>query len=95
MDGMTYEKTPIKFNLTRKGGKVSKMTKQPIVIEAKPVKRYSKTRGEHLKDIVIAVLVSAVIAFVAGSYFANKRNSEMQSAVKAASTPVAQAPELK
>lgn len=50
----------------------------------KEAKSYNKTRGEHNKDIVIAILITAVIAFIGGMHFANKHNAEMQSAVKAA-----------
>lgn len=58
----------------------------------KPAKRYTKTRGEHIKDILIAVLVTLVIGFIAGMQFANKQAAEVQSAVKAAQTTQVVAP---
>lgn len=59
-----------------------------------PAKRYTKTRGEHVKDILIAVLVTAVIGFIAGMHFANKQNAKVEQAVKAVqsvATPTAHA----
>lgn len=56
-----------------------------------PAKEYSKTRGEHFKDIVIAILIVGVIAFIAGVQYSDSKNAQMQSAVKAAQT-TAQAP---
>lgn len=65
---------------------------------SKPAKRYTKTRGEHYKDIVIAILITAVFAFVGGMSFANKQEAEVKNAVSAAQakiTPVAEAAPLK
>jgi Mn2+/Fe2+ NRAMP family transporter len=39
---------------------------------------------ETVKTVIIAILVTAVIAFVGGMHFSNQRNAEMQGAVKAA-----------
>lgn len=39
---------------------------------------------ETVKTVTIAILVTAVIAFVCGMHFSNQRNAEMQNAVKAA-----------
>jgi len=49
--------------------KVNKMTTNRTARAAqyRPAKRYQKTQGEHFKDIVIAILVTAIIAFVAGA----------------------------
>jgi Mn2+/Fe2+ NRAMP family transporter len=69
--------------------KTSTTNEQP-----KAVKKYAKTRGEHYKDIVIAILVTSIIAFVGGVVFANKQEAEVKSAVSAAQavvTPVAEA----
>lgn len=93
MDGMAYEKTPIKINLTRKGGKDSKMSKTSTTEQPKAVKKYAKTRGEHYKDIVIAILVTAIIAFGLGVKVQADRNAEIASAVKSAVTPTATAAE--
>lgn len=87
---MNYELTPIN---TRKGGKV-KMTKSTNTSEAPKVsKKYAKTRGEHYKDIVIAVLVTAIIAFGLGVKVQADRNAQIASAVKSAVTPTATAAE--
>lgn len=83
--GTPYIATPI----TAKAVGRVKMTKSTLTAE-KPVKKYAKTRGEHYKDIIIAILVAGVIAFVGGMHFADQRNAQMQNAVKAASAPVAQ-----
>lgn len=39
---------------------------------------------ETVKTVTIAILVTAVIAFVGGMHFSNQRNAEMQKAVKQA-----------
>lgn len=94
MDAYQWHAEDIPFKISGKtGGKVSKMTKTISTEAIKPVKTYRKSRGEHFKDILIAVLVTSVIAFVGGMHFANKHNAEVQSAVKAAqvSAPVAEA----
>lgn len=39
---------------------------------------------ETVKTVIIAILVTAVIAFLGGMHFSNQRNAEMQRAVKAA-----------
>jgi uncharacterized protein HemX len=58
-------------------------SKTQAIEPAKPAKKYTKTRGEHVKDILIAVLVTGILAFIAGMYFANQQNSRITSAVKA------------
>lgn len=50
----------------------------------KASRKYNKTRGEHAKDVVIAVLITAVIAFVGGMHFSNKQHAEVTQAVTAA-----------
>lgn len=54
--------------------------------EPKSSKKYAKTRGEHYKDIVIAVLVTAVIAFIGGMHFSNNQHADTARAVTAATT---------
>lgn len=61
----------------------------------KASKKYAKTRGEHYKDIVIAILVTAIVAFGLGAKVQADRNAEMTAAVKNAATPTAQAAEVK
>lgn len=60
------------------------MTKTTQTEAPKASKKYAKTRGEHYKDIVIAVLVTAVIGFIAGMHFQNAQNTEVKNAVSAA-----------
>lgn len=70
---------------TRKGGKDMKMSKDqttPAPVKAK----YAKTKGEHTKDIVIAVLISGIIAFVSGMYFQGRQQAAIETAVKGAQT---------
>lgn len=79
---MEYIETPVKKLNTRKGGKDNKMSK--TVSEPKIAKSYKKTRGEHFKDIVIAVLVTAVVAFVAGNAHADRQHKATAQAVQQA-----------
>ena len=82
-----YEELP---KTTRKGGKDSKMSKNTNQVEA-PAKAYNKTRGEHVKDMIIVALVVAIVAFGLGVKFQSDRNAEVQSAVKEATTQQATA----
>lgn len=66
--------------------KTNNNTTAPEVVKAS--KKYAKTRGEHFKDIVIAVLITSIIAFVGGMVFANKQNTEVKNAVNAAQSVV-------
>jgi hypothetical protein len=59
--------------------------------EAAPA--YNKSKGEHRKDIVIAVLVAGIIAFIGGMTFQSKQQSAIETAVNAV-TPTAQAQEV-
>jgi ABC-type proline/glycine betaine transport system permease subunit len=69
------------------------MTKSTINEQPKAVKKYAKTRGEHYKDIVIAILITAIIAFGLGVKVQADRNAQIASAVKSAVTPTATAAE--
>lgn len=91
---MEFEQTPI--NPIRVGRTFTKMSKnQPTVAEPKaPKQKYAKTRGEHFKDIVIAVLVAGIIAFIGGVVFQAKQQSAIDTAVKAM-TPTAEAAPVK
>jgi hypothetical protein len=92
---MQYELTPVKqLTITRKGGKDSKMSKTTQTEVAKTSKKYAKTRGEHYKDIVITILVTAIIAFICGAVFQSKQQNAINTAVKAV-TPSAHAEALK
>lgn len=80
-------------DLTQKPARVGR-TEMSNTIKAEAPKASKKrvaTRGEHAKDIVIAILVTAVIGFIAGMHFSNQQHTQLQNAVKAASAPVAQA----
>lgn len=68
----------------RKGGKVIKMTKQLSSEASKASRKYAKTRGEHYKDIVIAVLIAAIIAFIGGMHFENQHNTDVSRATTVA-----------
>lgn len=70
------------------GGKDSKMSKQnqPVAETKAPKAKYSKTRGEHIKDVIIAILIAGVIAFVGGMHFESSKNAEIKNAVTAATT---------
>ncbi|CAN5653974.1 hypothetical protein BH23PAT2_BH23PAT2_07640 [soil metagenome] len=83
---LEFEELPKK---ARKSGRVNKMTKNNN--EAKTSKKYQKTRGEHIKDILIAVLITTVIAFIGGMQFQNQQNAAIDRAVQAVSTPKVEA----
>lgn len=87
-----YIETPVKpLTITAKrGGKDSKMSKTTQTEQPKAVKKYAKTRGEHYKDIVITILVTAIIAFICGAVFQSKQQNAINTAVKAV-TPSAHA----
>lgn len=87
---MEYIETPIKKLITRKGGKGNKMPNTNKIEAAKTAKKYAKTRGEHIKDVLIAVLVTGIVAFIGGAVFANNHNAEISRAVQSV-TPVAEA----
>ena len=89
---MDYIETPI--NPIRVGRTLTKMSKQTTTqpeVKA-PKAKYSKTRGEHFKDIVIAVLITGIIAFVGGMVFQGKQQQAIETAVKGASTQTVEAP---
>lgn len=86
---MDFEETPIKKVIASKGRKdIKKMSsKENQTSEVKSSKKYSKTRGEHVKDVIIAVLVTSIIAFGLGVKFQCDRNAEVQRMIQA-SKPV-------
>ena len=88
-----YEDLPAKNNnkIIRRDSKMSKKQEIPT---AKTRKSYQKTRAEHYKDIVIAVLITGIIAFIAGAQFNAGQNNAISKAVEAV-TPQASATELK
>lgn len=86
-----YIDIPLLTKTAKSGGKGQKMpNKTTNTPEVKTGKKYAKTRGEHFKDIVIAVLVTAIVAFIAGAVFQSKQQNAINTAVKAV-TPSASA----
>ena len=81
---LEFEDVPFIKPLKRVG-KDSKMSNKSTETEA-PAKVYNKTRGEHVKDMIIVALVVAIVAFGLGVKFQSDRNAEVQNAVKAATT---------
>lgn len=60
------------------------------------MKKISKQSVETFKTVLIAVLVTAVIAFVAGMRYADQQQQKVQAAVEeVAKTAEVQKPELK
>jgi len=86
---MDYIETPIKPERVGKGQKMP--NKSTNTAEPKAAKKYAKTRGEHVKDILIAMLVTGIIAFVGGMHFSNQQHSQTAQAVKNAIAPSASA----
>lgn len=81
---MEYELTPIKpIIFAREGGKGRKMPKQTNTVDAPVAKTYNKTRAEHLKDIIITVLITGIIAFIGGAMFQSKQQDAINTAVQA------------
>lgn len=89
--GTAYIDIPQITKTAQSGGKDSKMSKTiketPV---AKTRKVYNKTRGEHFKDIVIAVLITGIVAFIGGAVFQSKQHNAINTAIKAV-TPSAHA----
>ena len=76
---LNYEELPKrKYKLT---DRIKKMGK---VKNNEQTKSYSKSRGEHFKDIIIAVLITGVIAFVFGARYANNQAATTATAIQAA-----------
>lgn len=86
---LQYEDVP--FIKPYRVGRAFKMSNKANTVEA-PAKAYNKTRGEHIKDIIIAILVAGIIAFVGGMTFAKNNQAEIDRAVSAVQ-PTAQAQE--
>ena len=83
---MDYIETPI--NPYRVGRTFTKMSNKPTAqpeVKA-PKAKYAKTRGEHFKDLVIAVLVAGIIAFIGGMTFQGRQQDAINTAVKGAQT---------
>lgn len=85
---LNFEELPEqKRKIIKIGGlKMPKTTNNQEVKQAKIRRVYEKTRGEHIKDVIIAVLITGVIVFVLGVRYANNQNVQLTSAVQAAQT---------
>ena len=46
------------------------------------MKKINKTTVETVKTVLIAILVTAVVAFIAGMRYADNQNAKVQAAVK-------------
>lgn len=78
---LRYEDMTKKYNVSKGVGNMSNKQEVPM---AKTRKVYEKSRTEHIKDIVIAVLITAVIAFVCGVHYANSQREATDTAVNKA-----------
>jgi hypothetical protein len=92
---MEFIETPI--NPHRVGKAYLKMSQTKSTVATPEVKapkaKYNKTRGEHFKDIVIAMLITGIIAFIGGMTFQTKQQHAIEAAVQAiAPTAHAEAP---
>lgn len=79
----------IPFHKPERVGRISKKMSQPKTNqpEVKASKsKYSKTRGEHFKDLVITALIVGIVAFVGGMTFQGKQQDAINTAVKGAQT---------
>lgn len=76
---LNYEELPTK----KRGLKMGKITNNSEVKQAKIRRVYEKSRGEHFKDIVIAVLITGVITFVLGVRYANNQAATTATAIQA------------
>lgn len=85
---LEFEDMPLK--LSPIAGRISKKMSQPKSTTTEAVKapkaKYSKTRGEHFKDLVITALIVGIIAFVGGVTFQAKQQDAINTAVKGAQT---------
>lgn len=84
MDEIPFIETPLTPN--RVGRTFTKMSK-PEPTTTVPVKaKYAKTKGEHNKDLIIAILIAGIIAFVGGMTFQGRQQDAINTAVKGAQT---------
>lgn len=79
-----YEDLPPRKYKLKEGITMSKQA--PAVA---PAKTYQKSRSEHAKDILIAMLITAIVAFIGGMQFKGAQAEEVRNAVSQAQ---AQAP---
>lgn len=84
---LEYEDQPFRKpeRVGRISTKMSKSNNTPEVPKV-PKAKYSKTRGEHIKDVVIAMLVTGIIAFIGGVTHQSNQQQAIETAVKGAQT---------
>lgn len=98
---LEYEEEAKKRPLARRKTKPKKKVTSPLVrkvIEmAKQAKasKYAPTRLEVAKTVTIAVLVTSVVAFVAGMQFQQGQEAEVRGAIEAATKTVQAEPAKK
>lgn len=80
---MDFIETPISTKLPARVGR-AKMPNTSTNEAPKASRKYAKTRGEHLKDMIIVALVAGLIAFIGGMHFSNGQHSQVERAVTAA-----------
>jgi hypothetical protein len=89
LDAYALDFEDMLFKLSPTAGRIStKMSNKTTTPEAvkAPKAKYSKTRGEHFKDLVITALIVGIIAFVGGVTFQSKQQDAINTAVKGAQT---------
>ena len=93
---LEFIETPVTpYRVGRTFKKMSQKNQPSTEVKATKAK-YAKTRGEHSKDLIIAILVSGIIAFIGGMTFQSKQQSAINTAVNAVTPSVsAQAPAKK
>jgi len=67
--------------------KENKMGNKTEVPTAETRKVYEKTRGEHFKDIIIAVLLTSIVAFIVGAQYQSRHTADITRAVAAVEQP--------
>lgn len=84
MDEIPFIETPL--TPIKVGRTFTKMSKESTPTPAPVKAKYAKTKGEHTKDLIIAVLIAGIIAFIGGMTFQAKQQDAITSAVKGAQT---------
>lgn len=87
---LEYEDQPFRkpVRVGRTFTKMSKSNQPTPEAQKAPKAKYNKTRGEHIKDVVIAMLVTGIIAFIGGVSHQSNQQRAIDTAVKGAQTVV-------
>lgn len=83
---MEYIETPRTQTGRAAKNKTTKKDTKKMENQKAPKAKYSKSRGEHIKDIVIAMLVTGIITFIGGVQFQANQQRAIEDAVKGAQT---------